>query len=101
MVECSALFRQSEQFITPQEQRRLVVTQGDPAGIGPELLLRVGDAGVLRPGDRVVADREVLEGLVRALGTPWAARGLSALEPHLAPNAGPLGQVAALVAGVD
>lgn len=82
-------------------QTRLVVTQGDPEGVGPELLLRLGESGALAPGDLVVADRENLTRLARTLGPFWAARGLEALQPHLVDLPSPLGQVAALTAGVD
>jgi 4-hydroxy-L-threonine phosphate dehydrogenase PdxA len=61
---------------TPQ----LVVTQGDPEGIGPELLLRLGEAGLLHAGDLVVADLVRLQQLADALGA-WAARGLAAVSP--------------------
>jgi 4-hydroxythreonine-4-phosphate dehydrogenase len=105
----------SPQRPTPQ----LVVTQGDPEGIGPELLLRLGEAGLLRTGDLVVADRVRLQRLAGALGG-WAADGLAAVLPHLfsrpsgpdlssrpsgpdllAREDAPLGQVSALATGVD
>ena len=82
----------------------LVVTQGDPAGIGPELLLRLGAADLLRAGDVVVADPAPLRRLADDLGD-WAMRGLAALEPLLDPPPqfpnSPFGQVSALVRGVD
>jgi len=81
---------------TPQ----LVVTQGDPEGIGPELLLRLGEADLLRAGDLVVADLVRLQRLADTLGA-WAARGLAAVSPHVLPHAPSLGQVSALVTGVD
>ncbi|HEY8379033.1 MAG TPA: 4-hydroxythreonine-4-phosphate dehydrogenase PdxA [Nannocystis sp.] len=76
-----------------------MVTQGDPEGIGPELLLRLGDADALRPGDRVIADLARLERLARDLATPWAARGLERLAPLVVDEPG--GQVAALARAVD
>jgi 4-hydroxythreonine-4-phosphate dehydrogenase len=79
---------------------RLVITQGDPEGIGPELLLRVADAGLLHAGDLVVAGHEEVRETAAALGHAWAARGLAQLEPRLV--GGPrLGQFAALEQGVD
>lgn len=81
---------------TPQ----LVVTQGDPEGIGPELLLRLGEAGLLRAGDLVVADLVRLQRLADALGA-WAARGLAAVSPLVQPHAPGIGQVSALTTGVD
>lgn len=80
----------------------IVITQGDPDGIGPELLLRVAAAGRLRPGDRVYADPEPLRRLAADLAAPWAAAGLDVLLPLLgaAAHAG-LGQYEALVAATD
>lgn len=86
----------SSQRPTPQ----LVVTQGDPDGIGPELLLRVGDAGLLCAGDTVVADRMRLQRLAGDLGG-WAARGFAAVSPHLLDGDTRFGQVSALTRGVD
>lgn len=82
---------------------RLVVTQGDPAGIGPELLLRLAAEGHLRPGDLVVADHARLHRLAADLGD-WAARGLDVIDALLdrGPGSAPThGQVSALVRGVD
>ena len=87
--------------------RRLVVTQGDPAGIGPELLLRLAAEDRLHAGDLVVADPAPLRRLAAELGG-WAARGLAVIEPLLdrppgsPPGSAPThGQVSALVRGVD
>ncbi|PRP92121.1 4-hydroxythreonine-4-phosphate dehydrogenase 2 [Enhygromyxa salina] len=89
---------------------RLVITQGDPAGVGPELLLRMADEGLLRGEDRVVAGRAQLRELVATLDTRWAAAGFARLEPLLDPGVergaggradAPLGQFAALERGVD
>ncbi|MFV8752593.1 4-hydroxythreonine-4-phosphate dehydrogenase PdxA [Nannocystaceae bacterium ST9] len=79
---------------------RLVITQGDPEGIGPELLLRVADAGLLHEGDLVVAGRDDLRDAAEHIDQAWAVRGLARLEPMLV---GPdrLGQYAALELGVD
>lgn len=82
--------------------RPLVLTQGDPDGVGPELLLRVASHGVLRSGDRVVAGRAHLQRLVDRLGTDWARDGMGILEPLLVSDLSPkVGQVDALVRGVD
>ncbi|NVB40236.1 4-hydroxythreonine-4-phosphate dehydrogenase PdxA [Pseudenhygromyxa sp. WMMC2535] len=86
----------------------LVITQGDPAGVGPELLLRLAADGQLRPEDRVVAGRRTLRMVAETLDLPWAHAGLAAIEPLLdpviqareAPGA-PLGQFLALERGVD
>ncbi|NVB41077.1 hypothetical protein G6O69_24775 [Pseudenhygromyxa sp. WMMC2535] len=61
----------------------LVITQGDPEGIGPELLLRAASAAQLRAGDRVVADGAVLRDLTARLDTTWGREGLERLEPLL------------------
>ena len=80
---------------------RLVITQGDPAGIGPELLLRIAADGLLRESDIVVADRGRVRELTAALAAPWARLGLERIEPLLDEHEGPLGQFAALERGVD
>jgi 4-hydroxythreonine-4-phosphate dehydrogenase len=80
----------------------LVITSGDPAGIGPELLLRVAAAGLLHSEDRVVAGAGHLRELAAALDTEWATAGLEQLLPRLEPGLDDhLGQYAALVRGVD
>ncbi|MBL8944320.1 MAG: 4-hydroxythreonine-4-phosphate dehydrogenase PdxA [Myxococcales bacterium] len=80
----------------------IVITQGDPDGVGPELLLRVAAADRLRPGDRVLACPARLEATAAGLDVPWARRGLAQILPLLAPESRPgLGQYAALVAGTD
>lgn len=80
----------------------IVITQGDPDGVGPELLLRVAAADRLRPGDRVFACPARLEATAAALDQPWARRGLAQILPLLAPESrAGLGQYAALVAGTD
>lgn len=84
--------------------KRLVLTQGDPEGIGPELLLHVGAAGVLEEGDSVVADRTLLRRLATDLDTEWSDRGFAAIEPLLVRVPGAareLGQYAALQHAVD
>lgn len=94
-------------------RRGLVVTQGDPLGIGPELILRAASRGLLAPGDLVFADPARLRALLSDL-PPWGAAGFHVVEPLLAPPtawtagsggaadpAGGRGQVAALASGVD
>jgi 4-hydroxythreonine-4-phosphate dehydrogenase len=83
--------------------RGIVVSQGDPDGIGPELLLRLGAEGELGPGDRVVADPDRLRTLARRLGVAWAERGWKAVEPLLFADSLPPGctQVEALEHAVD
>jgi 4-hydroxythreonine-4-phosphate dehydrogenase len=91
--------------MSPPSKRRVVVTQGDPEGVGPQLVLRLGAEGVLGPGDRVVADPAVLEGWARRLPGEWAAAGLTALRSSLvaieAEGDRGRSQVQALVRGVD
>jgi 4-hydroxythreonine-4-phosphate dehydrogenase len=62
---------------------RLVVTQGDPDGIGPELVLHAAAEGMFENGDHIVAGAETLERLAAALPA-FAARGLSVVAPLLA-----------------
>jgi 4-hydroxythreonine-4-phosphate dehydrogenase len=84
-----------------QAVTRLVITQGDPAGIGPELLLRIANEGVLDAGDVVVADRGVLRELAAKLAVGWAQAGLERIEGLLDPGFESGGQFAALERGVD
>jgi 4-hydroxythreonine-4-phosphate dehydrogenase len=56
--------------------RPLILTQGDPEGVGPQLLLRLGARGGLGPDDRVVADPAVLRAWADRLDAPWARPGL-------------------------
>lgn len=64
----------------------LVVTQGDPHGVGPELLLHAVAAGVLGPGDVLVADlawlSQVAQSVVASSGAraSWASEGLAILR---------------------
>lgn len=83
----------------------LVLTQGDPAGVGPELLLRVAQAGLVREGDRVFADPDALAQLAARLagqGAGWAGDALAVLRGHLDPECRPaLGQFEALRLATD
>src|SRR5829696_6694207 len=80
----------------------IAVSQGDPRGVGPELLLRVAADGALRPGDRIYADPTLLAELAQRVPASWAAPGWSALQPLLATSCrSGWGQVAALAAAVD
>ena len=105
---------------------RLVLTQGDPAGIGPEILLKLLAPGLPRPLDTwrplLIAERAALEALRPSLpGFPWdRLRYVSGVEeegdfiPVLDPvadrrpvtlgSSGPAdaaGAMAALDAGID
>ncbi len=83
--------------------RPLVVTQGDPDGVGPELLLHVAAASRLQPGDCVIGDRTRIHNLATEIACDWATRGWQHLEPVLVepPTTGPIGQVSILRHGVD
>jgi 4-hydroxythreonine-4-phosphate dehydrogenase len=82
--------------------RALIVTQGDPLGIGPELLLRLAAQGQLFAQDRVIADPGRLEHLSTTVSQPWARPGWRALEPLLDPESTPgLLQTQALAIGTD
>jgi len=100
--------------VTGGTTNALVVTQGDPEGVGPELLLHAAAGGKLRPGDIVLAD---LPWLARVAGrvearsagaAVWARAGLTELQRGAIsvrdPRTGvvhaqPLDAYAALVAG--
>jgi len=80
----------------------VAISQGDPRGVGPELLLRVAADGALRPDDLVFADPAVLAERARTVPAPWAAAGWTALRPLLAPGCvDGWGQFAALRSAVD
>ena len=78
----------------------LVITQGDPRGIGLELLLRLAAQGALRPEDRVFADPDALARRAASLPVDWAAPGWEALRPRVEGVAG-LRQTEALALAVD
>ncbi|MEM6290152.1 MAG: 4-hydroxythreonine-4-phosphate dehydrogenase PdxA [Myxococcota bacterium] len=80
--------------------RPIIITQGDPRGIGPELILRVAADGDLRADDRVYADPKHLERLATRLPTEWAAPGWAAVAPLIRGTPG-LRQTEALARGVD
>jgi 4-hydroxythreonine-4-phosphate dehydrogenase len=85
-------------------ERPLVVSQGDPEGVGPELLLRLAAEGELLRADRVIAHPDGLARLARRLDAPWAEPGWRALEPLVDACVGgpaPTGQVDALARAVD
>lgn len=67
---------------------RLVVSQGDPEGVGPDLILRAAAQGRLDPGDQVVACPSVMRDRAHRIGAPWAREGWSAVEPLLVQPAG-------------
>jgi 4-hydroxythreonine-4-phosphate dehydrogenase len=84
--------------------RPLVVTQGDPLGVGPELLLLLAAGGHLRGGDVVVASPDVLARIAGRLEAPWARVGFSCIEPLVDAGAlasSPRGAVDALERAVD
>lgn len=81
-------------------RRRLVVTQGDPRGIGPELLLRLAAEGAWQPADVIVADPDHLAHLAATLEPTWAAVGWAKMQSQVIGGRG-LTQVAALAQGVD
>lgn len=88
----------------PTADTPLVLTQGDPRGIGPELLLRLAAEGELGEGDVVVGSPGWLERWASRLPQPWAAAGWARLRPLLhaidveEPGAA---QVQALARGVE
>jgi len=90
--------------MVPAANTPLVLTQGDPRGIGPELLLRLAADGELRDGDVVVGTPSWLERWAHALPQPWAAAGWARLQAclHAVDEEEPgAAQVRALERGVD
>ena len=85
--------------------KRIIFTQGDPTGVGPELLLHAASMEKLRSGDVVVAGRERLAALAKSMKTDWANRGWQKLQMYLTgPGGKPhdrLGQFDALQYAVD
>lgn len=78
----------------------LIITQGDPRGVGLELLLQLAADGVFRPTDRVIADPAALAERAATVPTAWAGPGWAALEPLVLGEPG-LRQTDALARGVD
>jgi 4-hydroxythreonine-4-phosphate dehydrogenase len=88
----------------PNADTPLVLTQGDPRGIGPELLLRLAAEGELRDHDVVVGSPSWLAGWAERLPAPWAGAGWARIRACLhAVEADDPGQaqVRALARGVD
>ncbi len=67
-----------KQALTPRKatQRPIAITGGEPAGIGPELILRLAAEGRLNPAV-VIADPAVLEQHGRKLGLAVTVKALS------------------------
>jgi 4-hydroxythreonine-4-phosphate dehydrogenase len=80
-------------------RRPLIITQGDPHGVGVELLLRASSEGLLVDGDRVLASPARLDAVSRTLNQPWARLGRERIDPLLDPTGD--SAVEALVRGVD
>jgi len=78
----------------------LVITQGDPRGVGLELLLQLAAQGVILPHDRIFADPAALRARAQGLSTPWAQPGWQALQSRVEGHEG-LRQTEALERGVD
>jgi 4-hydroxythreonine-4-phosphate dehydrogenase len=88
----------------PTGDAPLVLTQGDPRGIGPELLLRLAAQGELRDGDVVVGSPSWLERWAQRLPQPWALAGWARIRTclHAVDEEDPgAAQVQALARGVD
>ncbi len=77
-----------------------MITQGDPRGVGLELILRVAADGLIRDDDLVFADPEALERRSTTLPVDWAKPGWAALQPRVRGEVG-LRQTEALARGVD
>lgn len=83
-------------------ERSIVVSQGDPEGVGLEILLRLAAQGAFHGGDRIVGDPGAFAQMAGTLAQDWAQPGLAALEPLWDRDApAPPNQVAALARAVD
>ena len=67
----------------PNADTPVVVTQGDPRGVGPELVLRMAAEGELGGADVVVAHPGVMERWSERLPGEWAAAGWARLRSML------------------
>ncbi len=85
---------------TATDPAPLAITQGDPRGVGLDLLLQLAAEGALQPRDRVFADPSALEQRAAALPVEWAERGWAALRGQVEGTPG-LRQTEALARGVD
>lgn len=64
------------------ERPRLAITLGDPAGIGPEVVLKalLHDEVYAQADPLVIGDRRVLERTIAALGLPLAIQAVSSVQ---------------------
>lgn len=72
---------------TSLEPNRLVVSQGDPAGVGPDLILKAAAQGRFEDGDRIVACPSLLGDRAQRIGTDWASEGLARVKGLVQPGA--------------
>ena len=78
----------------------IVVSQGDPLGVGPELILQLAAQGVFGPEDVIVACPQVLEQRASTIDAPWAREGEARLRGLVRGEPG-LNQVQALDQATD
>lgn len=67
---------------------RLVVSQGDPDGVGPDLILRAAAQGRFEEGDEIVACPRVLRDRAHLLDQAWSLQGWARVEPLLVRDSG-------------
>lgn len=78
------------------------MSQGDPEGIGPDLLLRAASRGLFRTGDQIIACPALLQRRAKLIGAHWAVQGLDSLRPLLnTPGEAGISQFRALQCAVD
>lgn len=61
----------------------MVVSQGDPEGIGPDLILMAAAQGLFEPGDQIIACPTLLGERAEVIGQVWAEQGLRFLKESL------------------
>lgn len=86
--------------MTPKTHRPVVVTQGDPDGVGLELILRLGAQGCFGAQDVIIADPQRMQALAARLPQDWARAGWDAVSGCVEGEPG-LTQTEALRRGVD
>lgn len=63
------------------------MSQGDPQGVGPDLILQAAAQGYFEEADQIVACPQLLQRRAAEIGTDWANLGLSRLRDLVHPGA--------------
>lgn len=78
----------------------IVVSQGDPCGVGPELILKLAACGAVGAQDTVVGDPQVFEQRAATIAADWAKQGWLHLRDQIRGHVG-IDQVQALALATD